>query len=147
MEGVSIYPMAGINASLNSWDAVLKLVADVGAGLGGTKPIDIGDGVVVGIGGVKLNPTLEVRVAVAVVIVFGGGAPRGWVSDEGGSGWWDRDGVWAGEDMGGGHGREGVDKVGGQDHVKATEDFHPFAPIYEDAVVGLAIGAHKAPDI
>jgi hypothetical protein len=120
VEGIAIYPMAGVDTALNGRDAVLELVPDVGTGLSNAETIDIGDGVVVGVGGVKLDPALEMGVAVTVVIVLGSALPRNRISGECSSGWWNGNGVWAGEDTGGRHGGEGVDEVRGKDNVEAA---------------------------
>jgi hypothetical protein len=68
--------LARVNASLDGRYTILELVADIRAGLGTTKVVDISDGVMIGIGRVVLDPSLKMGITVIVAIVLRGGLSR-----------------------------------------------------------------------
>ena len=58
MQSVTIYPLAGVDASLDGWDAIDFYIADVGAMLLSPKMIKVCDGVVVCFARVIVQPSL-----------------------------------------------------------------------------------------
>ena len=75
VEDFSIYPLRGADAPLYHGDLSIEGVMDVGAGLGASLLVKVGDGVVVGVGDVVLCPiTLEDAAGVFffVVVTFQG---------------------------------------------------------------------------
>ena len=70
MEYFSIDPLRGIYTTLDHGNFTVEGVANVGAGLGTTPLIKVGDRVVVGVGNIVLCPiTLEDAVGVFFIVI------------------------------------------------------------------------------
>src|SRR6266853_6590305 len=70
MEDFSIDPLQGVNTSLDHRDLPIKGVADIGAGLGVTLLVEVGEGVVVGVDDVVLSLVmLENAIRVILIIM------------------------------------------------------------------------------
>ncbi|SRR6266851_5166254 len=74
VEDFSVDPLSGIHTALDHGDAFIEDVADVGTGLGASKLIKVGDGVVVRVSQVIFCPVMlddAVRVFLIAVRVQG----------------------------------------------------------------------------
>ncbi len=74
MEDLSIDPLQWFYTSLDHRDLAVEGVADIGAGLGASPLVKVGNGVVVGVGDIVLGPVVleNATRVILVVITFQG---------------------------------------------------------------------------
>ena len=71
VQGVTIYALAGVDASLDGWDAIDFHIMYIGAALLSPKMVKVYDGVVVGFSGVVMQPSFQSWVIWGAIFVDG----------------------------------------------------------------------------
>ncbi len=155
VENLFIDPLQGVYIALDHRDAIVKDVMDVGASLGATKLVEVGDRVVVRVGRVILGPvTLDDGVGVFFIAlgVWGIFYHHNMTEQCATSGRWGyrergrfREGTR--EDRGGWERGEGIKYIGGEDVGEAANSSSPGLKVGKGAIAGLSIGLDEAVDI